>query len=48
MAGCLEHGNEPSGSIKVRNFLTTDSGSHPASYLMGTRGSFPVGKAAWA
>jgi hypothetical protein len=24
-----------------------DAGAHPASYAMGTRGSFPGGKAAW-
>jgi hypothetical protein len=35
----------------VKNFLhvvQTGSGAHPASYPMGTRGSFPEGKAAGA
>jgi hypothetical protein len=29
-------------------YLTLDSGVHPASYAMGTRGSFPGGKAVGA
>jgi hypothetical protein len=38
---------------EVRNFslhhrVQTDSGVHPASYTMGTGGSFPAGEAAGA
>jgi hypothetical protein len=32
----------------LHDHVQTDSGAHPASYSMGTRGSFPRGKAAGA
>jgi hypothetical protein len=37
-----------SGNFSVRYHIQTGSGAHPASYPVGTRGSFPGGKAAWA
>jgi hypothetical protein len=41
--GSCEYGNEPSGSIKGGKFP-----HYPASYPMGTGGSFPDDKAAGA
>jgi hypothetical protein len=35
-----------SGNFSLRHFIQTGSGAHTASYPMGTRGSFPEGKAA--
>jgi hypothetical protein len=37
-----------SGNCSLHNRVKNDSGAHPASYLMGIRGSFPGGKAAGA
>jgi hypothetical protein len=37
-----------SGSFSFRRRVQTVSGAHPASYPMGTRSSFPGGKAAGA
>jgi hypothetical protein len=37
----------PAGNFSVRHRVQNGSGAHPA-YLMGTRGSFPGGKAAEA
>jgi hypothetical protein len=34
------------GNFSLHHRVQTGSGAHPASYPMGTRGSFPVGKAA--
>jgi hypothetical protein len=34
------------GNFSLAHRFQTGSGSHPASYPMGTRGSFPGGKAA--
>jgi hypothetical protein len=36
------------GSFSLHHRVQTGSGAHPASYPMGTRGSFPGGKAAGA
>jgi hypothetical protein len=36
------------GNFSLRHRVQTGSGAHPASYPMGTRGSFPGGKAAGA
>jgi hypothetical protein len=36
------------GSFSLHHRVLNGSGSHPASYPMGTRGSFPGGKAAGA
>jgi hypothetical protein len=36
------------GNFSLHNRVQKDSGAHPASYPMGTRGSFPGGKAAGA
>jgi hypothetical protein len=37
----------PVGSdFSLLHVVQTGSGAHPASYPMGSRGSFPVGKAA--
>jgi hypothetical protein len=38
----------PAGAVNfsLHHRVQTESGAHPASYLMGTRGSFPGGKAA--
>jgi hypothetical protein len=38
------------GNFSLRHLVQTGSGAHPASYPMGTRGSFPGGKAvsAWS
>jgi hypothetical protein len=36
------------GNISLHYRVQNGSGAHPASYLMGTRGSFPGGKAAGA
>jgi hypothetical protein len=40
----------PAGSVNfsIHHRLQTGSGAHPASYPMGTRGSFPEGRAAGA
>jgi hypothetical protein len=35
------------GNFSPRHRLQNGSGTHPASYPMGTRGSFPGDKAAW-
>jgi hypothetical protein len=34
------------GNFSLHHRVQNGSGAHPASYPMGTRGSFPVGKAA--
>jgi hypothetical protein len=34
------------GNFSLQHRVQTGSGAHPASYLMGTKGSFPGGKAA--
>jgi hypothetical protein len=34
------------GNFYLRHSVQNDSGAHPASYPMGTRSSFPGGKAA--
>jgi hypothetical protein len=34
------------GNFSIHHRIQTDSGAHPASYPMGTRGSFPGGKTA--
>jgi hypothetical protein len=34
------------GNFSLHHCLQNGSGAHPASYLIGTRGSFPGGKAA--
>jgi hypothetical protein len=36
------------GNLSLHHRVQTGSGAHPASYPMGTRGSFPGGKAAGA
>jgi hypothetical protein len=36
------------GNFSPHYRVQTGSGAHPASYPMGTRGTFPVGKAAGA
>jgi hypothetical protein len=36
------------GSFSLHHYVQNGSGAHPASYPMGTRGSFPGGKAAEA
>jgi hypothetical protein len=36
------------GNFSLRHLIQTGSGSHPASYSMGTRGSFHGDKAAGA
>jgi hypothetical protein len=36
------------GNFSLYHRVQTDSGAHPASYLMGARDSFPGGKAAGA
>jgi hypothetical protein len=36
------------GNFSLHHRVQNDSGAHPASYPMGTRGSFPRGKAAGA
>jgi hypothetical protein len=36
------------GNLSLHHRVQTGSGAHPASYPMGTRGSFPRGKAAGA
>jgi hypothetical protein len=36
------------GNFSLYHRVQTGSGAHPASYPMGTRGSFPGGKAAGA
>jgi hypothetical protein len=37
-----------SWDLSLHHRVQTVSGAHPASYPMGTKGSFPGGKAAWA
>jgi hypothetical protein len=37
-----------SGNFSLRHRAQNDTGAYPASYPMGTRGSFPGGKAAGA
>jgi hypothetical protein len=49
--GLVDRGGQISSLGKVKNFLhvvQTGSGAHPASYTMGTGGSFSGGKAAGA
>jgi hypothetical protein len=36
------------GNFSLHHLIQSGSGAHPASYPMGTRGSFPGGKAAEA
>jgi hypothetical protein len=36
------------GNFSLHRLVQTGTGAHPASYLMGTGGSFPGGKAAGA
>jgi hypothetical protein len=36
------------GNFSLHHHVQNGSGAHPASYLMSTRGSFPVGKVAGA
>jgi hypothetical protein len=36
------------GNSSLHHHIQNGSGAHPASYLMGTRGSFPGGEAARA
>jgi hypothetical protein len=36
------------GKFSLHHRVQNDAGAHPASYPMGTGGSFPVGKAAGA
>jgi hypothetical protein len=36
------------GNFSLHHHIQTSSGAHPASYPMGTKGSFPRGKAAGA
>jgi hypothetical protein len=36
------------GNFSLHHRIQNGSGAHPASYRMGTRGSFPGGKAAGA
>jgi hypothetical protein len=36
------------GNFSFHHYVQNGSGAHPASYQMGTRGSFPEGKAAGA
>jgi hypothetical protein len=36
------------GNFSLHNRVQNGSGAHPASYPMGTRGSFSGGKATWA
>jgi hypothetical protein len=36
------------GNFSLHHSVQNGSGAHPASYPMGTRGSFPGGKVAWA
>jgi len=43
----LKHNDNKIGAEEVR-FVQTGSGAHPASYPVGTSGSFPGGKAAGA
>jgi hypothetical protein len=49
LAGC-SGGRFPAGAANFSLYdrVQTGSGAHPASYAMGTRGSFPGGKAAGA
>jgi hypothetical protein len=47
--GLEDRGGRSSSPGRVKNFLhvvQTGSGVHPTSYLVGTGGSFPGGKAA--
>jgi hypothetical protein len=39
---------EGTGNFSLHRRVQTGSGAHPASYSMGTGGSFPGGKAAGA
>jgi hypothetical protein len=39
---------EGAGNFSLHHRVRNGSGAHPASYLMGTSGSFPGGKAAGA
>jgi hypothetical protein len=36
------------GNLSLHRYVQNSSGAHPASYPMGTRGSFPRGQAAGA
>jgi hypothetical protein len=36
------------GNFSLHHYIQNGSGAHPASYPVGTRGSFPGGKAAGA
>jgi hypothetical protein len=44
--GCRVRFLEGSGHFSLHHRFQNGSGAHPASYPMGTRGSFPGGKAA--
>jgi hypothetical protein len=33
-------------AVQINNIIQTNSGAHLASYLLGTRGSFPIDKVA--
>jgi hypothetical protein len=47
-AGRSEFGSVPdgAGNFSLHHRIQNDSGAHSASYPVGTRGSFPGGKAA--
>jgi hypothetical protein len=46
--GCGVRFPAGAGNFSLHHSVQNGSGSHPASYLMDTRGSFPVGKPAGA
>jgi len=44
----LFSGRSREGNSALQFHIQTGTGAHPTSYLMGTGGSFPTGKAAKA
>jgi hypothetical protein len=50
VADCMMRVRVPAGAgnFSLHHRIQTGSGAHPDSYPMGTRGSFPGGKAAGA
>jgi hypothetical protein len=46
--GCRVRFPVGAGNLSLHHRVQNGSGAHPASYPMGTRGSFPGGKAAGA
>jgi hypothetical protein len=48
LALCHKPNNAILNECVLRDRVQNGSGAHPASYPMGTRGSFSGGKAAWA